>query len=92
MKKRSSVFHERLKNPLETAMFWVDHVIKHQDSSHLRPGSAQLTWFELYSLDVLAITGIVILSIVYILKFLIVCISTLIWPKNIERAKNLKCD
>lgn len=92
MKKRSLIFRERLNEPLETAIFWIDHIIKHQDSSHLRPGSVQLAWFELYSLDVLVIVGFIIFSIVYSLKLIISFIGAAIWLKKIEKAKDQKRD
>lgn len=64
MMKRSMIFRDRPNTPLETAMYWIDHVLKHKDTAHLRSASAKLSWYELYSLDVL----IILVAIIYVVQ------------------------
>lgn len=71
MVKRSLLFRERLNTPLETAMYWVDHVLKHKGTSHLRPASTQLTAFEFYSIDVFIILALIFWITMKIVQFLI---------------------
>lgn len=71
MIKRSLIFRDRPKKPLETAMYWVDHVLKHKDTDHIRSASAKLTWYELYSLDVFVISTVTIYVILKIFEFVI---------------------
>lgn len=64
-------------------MYWIDHVLKHKDTAHLKSGSAYLTWYELYSLDVLAILAVIIWIFVKTFKYLIRKIKQkLVPPKN----------
>lgn len=73
--KRSLLFRERLTEPLETAIYWIDHVLKYKDTAHLRSASAQLTWYELYSVDVFVIAVIVFWIVVKTVKFILGKIS-----------------
>lgn len=54
-------------------MFWVDHVLKHRGASHLTPASAKLSWFKLYSLDVIAVLVISCSLILYFIKVIATC-------------------
>lgn len=49
--------------PLETGMYWVKHVAKNKGASHLRSVAVELTFFQLYNVDVWAfICGVLILA------------------------------
>lgn len=69
--KRSLIFRDRPNKPLETAMYWVDHVLKHKDTDQLRSASTKLTWYELYSLDVFVFLTVTIYVILKIIEFAI---------------------
>lgn len=71
VERRSELFRDRLSSPIETAMYWIDHVIKHKNTAHLKSAASQLTWYELYSLDVLAILTTFVLLGIYSVKFII---------------------
>lgn len=55
MERRLIIFRDRPASPLDTAMYWVDHVLEHKDTSYLKSASVRLKWYELYSVDVLGI-------------------------------------
>lgn len=71
IERRSELFRDRLSSPLDTAMYWIDHVIKHKNTDHLKSAASQLTWYELYSLDVLAILIASIFLGIYTIKLII---------------------
>ena len=53
-------------NARQTAAFWIEHVLQY-GGEHLRPTSMQLTWWQLYCLDTLA----VIFSVVFFVLLLV---------------------
>lgn len=53
MKKRSGWMHDRPSNPMSTAMYWIEYVLKHGGAPHLRSAALHLQWYEYAYLDVL---------------------------------------
>ncbi|KAJ8954696.1 hypothetical protein NQ318_011389 [Aromia moschata] len=53
VKKLSAIFHDRVVEPLDLAMYWVEYVIRHGWASHLKDPSLNLTWYQLYLVDVI---------------------------------------
>lgn len=57
--------------PLETAIHWVKHVAKNKGAPHLRSVAVDLTFYELYNLDVWAfIFGVFMIAILTLLKLI----------------------
>ena len=51
IKQASLIFKDRLNSPLETAVFWVEHVLKF-GGKHLRSHMLDMPWYEVYMLDI----------------------------------------
>lgn len=64
-KKLSAVWKDRPQSPMETAVFWIEHVAKH-GGGHLRPSSADLPYYRLWMLDIIGILSICIVLLSYI--------------------------
>lgn len=60
-KERSRLYHDRPKPPMETAVYWIEYVIRHKGAPHLRVAGLKLAWYEYFMIDVI---GSVILAIV----------------------------
>uniref|UniRef100_A0A8C4T4P9 UDP-glucuronosyltransferase n=1 Tax=Erpetoichthys calabaricus TaxID=27687 RepID=A0A8C4T4P9_ERPCA len=60
--KLSRIHHDQPVKPLDTAVFWIEFVMRHKGAKHLRPAAHNLTWYQYHCLDVIA--------------FLLVCILT----------------
>ncbi|GAB6026703.1 hypothetical protein CHUAL_013211 [Chamberlinius hualienensis] len=59
--QRSIMFKDRLNNPVETAAFWVEYVIRHNGARFLKPSYDSLNYFQYFLLDVIgAVFGVVI--------------------------------
>lgn len=71
MQKRSIIFRNRLASPIDTAMYWIDHVLEHKDVPYLKSASMKLKWYEWYSLDVLTLLVILLVATFYALKFIL---------------------
>ncbi|KAF5282234.1 hypothetical protein FQR65_LT14402 [Abscondita terminalis] len=65
-KRKSKIMHDQPMKPLDTAMFWIEYVLRHNGAPHLKTSALDLCWFQMYSLDVLAFTLILLVVISYI--------------------------
>ncbi|XP_063921312.1 UDP-glycosyltransferase UGT5-like [Zophobas morio] len=52
-KQISENFHERQVSPMETAIYWIEYVIRHKGAPHLRVAALDLPWYQYYLLDVI---------------------------------------
>lgn len=50
----SSIFHDRPIGARETAIYWIEYVIRHNGAAHLRSAGLDLKWYQFYLLDVIA--------------------------------------
>lgn len=60
-------FNDRQNSPLDTAIWWVEYVLRHNGAPHLRSAFDDLSWTEFLLLDVLAFVLAVLLTVSYIL-------------------------
>lgn len=69
--KVARLFQDRPMPPLDTAIYWIEHVIRHGGGAHLRPISVELYWWQYLLLDVvLTLLGIVALLVWVVTKVL----------------------
>lgn len=62
MQRLSELHRDRPLSALDTAVFWVEFVMKHGGARHLRLASRDLNWVQYHSLDVAAALLAVIMS------------------------------
>ncbi|XP_060883660.1 UDP-glucuronosyltransferase 2B31-like [Labrus mixtus] len=74
MKRLSSLHQDTPMHPLETAIYWIEFVIRHKGAAHLRTESYKMPWYAYYSVDVVgflvAILLIFIAAVVGTIRFL----------------------
>ncbi|XP_066259819.1 UDP-glycosyltransferase UGT5-like [Euwallacea similis] len=68
-KHRSRLYHDRPMPPMETAIYWVEYVIRHGGAPHLKVAGKNLHWYEYFMVDVIAFLVLVISLVVFSLKF-----------------------
>ncbi|KAJ3642499.1 hypothetical protein Zmor_025270 [Zophobas morio] len=51
-KRRSKIFHDRHVGPKETAIYWVEYVIRHKGAPHLRVAGVDMPWYQYFLLDI----------------------------------------
>jgi hypothetical protein len=58
-------------SPLDTAVFWVEYVIRRKEAPHYRSPGTDLPWYQYYLIDVggLLIFGFISFSYVIILLY-----------------------
>ncbi|XP_019898943.1 UDP-glucuronosyltransferase 2B15 isoform X2 [Esox lucius] len=69
MMKLSRIHHDQPMRPLDTAVFWIEFVMRNKGAKHLRVQAHNLTWFQYHCLDVAAVL-LAILSLV-----IVVCVK-----------------
>jgi len=78
----SSIFHDRPMTTLDKAIYWVEYVIRHKGAHHLRSAAVDLTWYQYFSLDVMAFISLlsILLAVIsfFCTKWTINCILDLL--------------
>lgn len=76
------------QTPVEKAIFWVEHVIRHKGAPHLRASGLDLKWYQKEMIDVFAFIFLVaslFFTIVFvIIKKIVQCFSC---KKNVSNKK-----
>uniref|UniRef100_A0A6P7G3E2 UDP-glucuronosyltransferase n=1 Tax=Diabrotica virgifera virgifera TaxID=50390 RepID=A0A6P7G3E2_DIAVI len=71
MRKRSKLFRSRPVNPLDLAIFWVEHVAEHKGAPHLRVDYLNYEWYKILLLDVIALFSTIALIAAVIAYFVL---------------------
>ncbi|XP_070695287.1 UDP-glucuronosyltransferase 2B20-like [Pempheris klunzingeri] len=69
MLKLSQLHHDKPIKPIDSAIFWVEYVMRHKGAAHLRSESYKMPWYVYHSLDVLAVFvafGLLIIALVWV--------------------------
>ncbi|KAK7788698.1 hypothetical protein R5R35_012812 [Gryllus longicercus] len=69
MRRFSGVYREHKARSLETALWWVEYVLRHEGAPHLRAASLRLAWYELLLLDVAAAVALAALAALLLAAF-----------------------
>ncbi|XP_032678664.1 UDP-glucuronosyltransferase 2C1-like [Odontomachus brunneus] len=77
MVKLSNLFRDLPHKPLDNAIWWIEHVIRHKGASHLHNKSQDLAWYQNQMLDVMAIALGTIALIIYIIIVIIRYLSNI---------------
>ncbi|KAG6463001.1 UDP-glycosyltransferase [Manduca sexta] len=65
------IMHDQPQKPLERAVWWAEHVIRHKGAKHLKSSAANLTWAEYYEIELISILLVALLSIVLVISSII---------------------
>ncbi|CAH0555380.1 unnamed protein product [Brassicogethes aeneus] len=66
-KQRSKIMHDQPFKPMDSAIFWIEYVIRHKGASHLRIAGLDLAWYQYLSLDVYVFVSSVSILVALIL-------------------------
>jgi len=61
--RRSALLRDRPLSAMDTAIYWIEYVIRHEGATHIKSAAQDLAWYQLYNYDVY----LVILLILYLL-------------------------
>lgn len=60
--------NDRIVDPMNTAMYWIEFVIKHRGAPHLRSAALRLRWYEYFYLDILLYSTLIIAITYQVIK------------------------
>ncbi|XP_040822605.1 UDP-glucuronosyltransferase 2B16-like isoform X1 [Ochotona curzoniae] len=86
--KLSRIHHDQPMKPLDRAVFWIEHVMRHKGAKHLRVAAHDLTWYQYHSLDVIGF----LLACVAIIIYLVIKLCLLAFQKVVNTGKKTKRD
>ncbi|XP_059188836.1 UDP-glucuronosyltransferase 2C1-like [Centropristis striata] len=69
MLKLSQLHHDKPIKPLDSAVFWVEYVMRHKGAAHLRTESYKMPWYTYHGFDVAAFfvtLGLMISTIIWV--------------------------
>lgn len=78
-KEISRRFQDRPMSALDTAMFWIEYVIRHKGADFMKNPAMKLSWISYYMLDILAFILLVIVV------FLLISFKIITLLLNISR-------
>ncbi|XP_044737022.1 UDP-glycosyltransferase UGT5-like [Chrysoperla carnea] len=80
----SSAFRNQPLTPMKRAIFWIEYVIRHKGAKELEPASLHMPFYQTYCLDIVAITLIFSILILYILKMVLSKCLTLLCKNTLK--------
>lgn len=70
--KVSYEHNHRLRSPLETAVWWVEHTIATNGFELGKAHTADMSWFTYYSIDAITLCVVSLVALIYVIMWLIV--------------------
>jgi len=70
VQQRSKLMHDQPIKPIDSAIYWIEHVIRHKGAPHLRSAGLDLYWYQRHLIDIiifLTLATIVLFAIFYII-------------------------
>ncbi len=92
MQRLSRLHRDQPMAPLDTALFWIEFVMRHKGAAHLRTESYKLPWYSYHSVDV--ILFLLAIALLFLLSFagLLWSCSRLCMKRKIKSNWNKKMD
>ncbi|XP_066515504.1 UDP glucuronosyltransferase 5 family, polypeptide E1 [Hoplias malabaricus] len=69
MQKLSQLHHDTPLKPMDTAVFWLEYVMRHKGAAHLRTESYKLSWYEYHNVDALALAVCVLTTLCLLFRW-----------------------
>lgn len=86
-KEMSVRFRDRPMSPLDTAMFWIEYVIRYNGAEHLKNPARNMSWVAYSMIDVYAFIVIVVLLSLYTILKVPMLLLSLIKLKQAKKQK-----
>jgi glucuronosyltransferase len=71
----SDIFRNNPVDPLESAVFWIEYVIKYKGAYHLKSTAINLNWYQYLLLDVFGTIAIAVFLAIYLVKKILIFIA-----------------
>jgi len=67
-KTASKIFKDRPMTPAKLVVYWTEYVIRHKGAHHLKYHGLNLTWYQYFLLDLIALI-LVFITVVFFVSF-----------------------
>ncbi|KAM3625301.1 uncharacterized protein V6R79_009828 [Siganus canaliculatus] len=85
MQRLSRLHRDKPMKPLDTALFWIEFVMRHKGAAHLRTESYKMPWYSYHSVDVFVFLLGAVLLLLFILLISIRCLCTAVCKRKVKR-------
>ncbi|VVC34040.1 Hypothetical protein CINCED_3A018919 [Cinara cedri] len=82
----SEVFKDRPMSPQQSVVYWTEYVIRHKGASHLKSQAVNLSWYQYFLLDVIAVVFILISTV----SFVIYRVFKLLYQYSFKHSRVIK--
>lgn len=69
MEQLSDRFRDRPMSPLDTAVYWVEYVIRHKGAPHMKTAAVDMPFYQYYLLDVFFTLFLIFLGSLYLIVY-----------------------
>ncbi|KAI5610416.1 UDP glucuronosyltransferase 5 family, polypeptide E1 isoform X1, partial [Silurus asotus] len=85
MHRMSEIHRDTPIKPMDTAIFWLEYIMRHKGAAHLRTESYKMPWYSYHSVDVLAV-----LFAVFSVVLLLFALTCRLLVKRLKTKRKLK--
>lgn len=90
LNKLSDIFRNNIADPLESAVFWIEYVMKYKGAPHLRSAAKDLEWYQYIMLDVFGLMLLIIFLVIYLIRKILRAIYNLLFGSKKQDARKFK--
>ncbi|XP_055859342.1 UDP-glycosyltransferase UGT5-like [Episyrphus balteatus] len=83
----SKVYKDRPMTAKQTAVFWLEYVLRHHGAPHMQSPAVHMNFFQLASLDVIGFLVACIYVIYKVFKFIFLFVKSMIWRTKSKSKK-----
>jgi glucuronosyltransferase len=74
-------------------VFWTEYVIRHKGAHHMRSAALDLTWYQYFLLDVIAVLTLAVGSCLLLVFLMLRAVLKKVWSvKNIDKSSKNKTE
>lgn len=84
IQRLSRLHKDKLKSPMDTAIFWIEYAIRNKGAAHLQPAGYSLPWYSYFCIDVAAFLFTLVAASVW---FSVFCCRLLCFRKSEKKLK-----
>lgn len=87
IKIASAAYRDQMKSPLETAVYWIEYLARHDGAPQLQSHAKQLHFIQYHNLDVIAVLAFffIVLPLVLLIKLCKLICKSFKSPKSCTR-------
>ncbi|KAM9816798.1 UDP-glucuronosyltransferase 2B1-like [Neosynchiropus ocellatus] len=76
MQRLSRLHRDQPMKPMDTAIFWIEYIMRHKGATHLRTESYKLSWYQYHCADVMLVLATAVILITVLVASLIRCLCS----------------